>query len=251
MTDFELVRAENPGPFTLSGTNSWLIGRDPAFLIDPGPALPEHLDALERAIVDRGGLGAMILTHDHADHAEAVRPLRRRIEAPLAAARGQVDVLLTDGEAIGPFTVVASPGHAPDHIALVTGGMCFSGDAVLGEGSVFIAPAPGSMSGYLRALRRLRVLDLDTIHPGHGPLVEDPRAKLDEYIAHRLEREQALRRALDDGLRGSAELLDRVWADAVPALRPAAAVTLEAHLGKLEEEGALPAGVERVDFSWL
>lgn len=251
MPDVKLIRADNQGPFTLSGTNSWLVGSEPAFLIDPGPALPAHLDALEREIADRGGLGAIVLTHDHADHAEGVGPLRERVEAPVAAARGAVDLLLADGDTIGPFTVYSSPGHASDHIALVAGGMCFSGDAVLGAGSVFITPAPGAMAGYLRALRRLRALDLDTIHPGHGPLVADPRAKLDEYIAHRLERERRLQEALADGLRSSAELLDRVWSDVPPPLRAAAAFTLEAHLGKLEEDDSLPAGVERGHFSWL
>lgn len=251
MADFELIRAENPGSFTLSGTNSWLVGSDPTFLIDPGPALPAHLDALELAISRRGGLGAIVLTHDHADHSAGVAPVLERVTAPVAATRGAVDTLLTDGDVMGPFTVYSTPGHAPDHIALVAGTMCFSGDAVLGEGSVFIVPAPGAMAGYLRALRRLRGLDLETIHPGHGPLVADPQVKLDEYIAHRLDRERRLRQALDEGLRSSAELLDRVWSEVSRALRPAAAATLEAHLGKLEEEGTLPPGVERSDFSWL
>jgi glyoxylase-like metal-dependent hydrolase (beta-lactamase superfamily II) len=158
-------------------------------------------------------------------------------------------VVLADGDTFGPLTAIATPGHAPDHLAFVAGRACFTGDAVLGEGSVFVAPDPGALRGYLDALRRLRALDLTVLCPGHGPLVLDADAKLDEYIAHRLDRERRLERALADGLRGADELLDRVWSDAPAALRPAAAVTLAAHLDKLAEEGRLPAGVERPRLS--
>jgi glyoxylase-like metal-dependent hydrolase (beta-lactamase superfamily II) len=110
---------------------------------------------------------------------------------------------------------------------------------------VFVAPDPGSLRGYLEALQRLRDMRLEVICPGHGPLVLDANAKLDQYIAHRLDRERRLERALAGGLRTADELLDRVWADAPSALRGAATVTLAAHLDKLADEGRLPAGVER------
>ena len=116
---------------------------------------------------------------------------------------------------------------------------------MLGEGSVFVAPGPGALAGYLDGLRRLRGLGLRRLHPGHGPEIEDADAKLDEYVAHRLEREQRLLAALDDGRRGVDELLDAAWSDAPEPLRPAAAITLAAHLDKLAEEGRLPDGVER------
>jgi glyoxylase-like metal-dependent hydrolase (beta-lactamase superfamily II) len=240
------VRADNPGPFTLSGTNSWLVGRDPAWLVDPGPALEAHLDALAREIDTRGGLAGIALTHDHADHSEAAGWVRRRFpEAVLGAARGAVDHRLADGERFGPLLAVFTPGHAPDHLAYVVEGVGLTGDAVLGQGSVFVYPDPGALSGYLRGLERLRRLDLDFIAPGHGPLVTDPRARLEQYVEHRLDRERQLVTALGDGLRTVDELLDRVWDDAPEDLRPAAAVTLAAHLDKLEEEGRLPPGVER------
>ena len=118
------VRAANPGPFTLSGTNSWIVGRGPAWLVDPGPAVDEHLAALWAEIVAAGRLGGIALTHDHPDHAEAVARDARALHpgAPLAAARGEVDILLRDGDTFGPLEVVATPGHAPDHLAFVTGG---------------------------------------------------------------------------------------------------------------------------------
>src|SRR5262245_23047284 len=112
------IRAANPGPFTLSGTNSWLVGRDPVWLVDPGPALPEHIDALSAEIERRGGLGGIALTHDHADHSEGVPEIRAGFpRARLGAARGDVDVVLTGGSDFGPLEAVRTPGHAPDHLA--------------------------------------------------------------------------------------------------------------------------------------
>jgi glyoxylase-like metal-dependent hydrolase (beta-lactamase superfamily II) len=246
------VRAGNPGPYTLDGTNTWIVGRDPAYVVDPGPALPDHIEAIARELAARGGLGAVVLTHDHHDHADGVGLLRDRFPpAPLAAARGPVDVVLGDGDRLGPLLAVATPGHAPDHLAfLVAGGACFTGDAVLGAGSVFVAPLPGAMAAYLDGLRRLRAHGPAVLCPGHGPVVGDAAAKLDEYLAHREARERRLLAALGDGLRSVEELLDRAWAEVPGPLRLAAAVTLEAHLDKLAGEGRLPPGVERRRYDW-
>lgn len=242
------IRAANPGPLTLSGTNSWVVGRDPAWLIDPGPLLEAHLSALQDALRSRGGLGGIALTHDHLDHSEAVAEMRRRHpDVPLAAVRGDVDVHLRDGDSFGPLRALSLPGHAPDHLVLLAGPVAFTGDAVLGEGSVFIAPDPGAMAGYLAGLRRLRDLGPGILCPGHGPIVTDPRAKLDEYIAHRLDRERRLLDALTEGRRSADELLDRAWPEVPRELRAIAAITLAAHLDKLEDEGRLPDGVERPD----
>jgi glyoxylase-like metal-dependent hydrolase (beta-lactamase superfamily II) len=250
--DILLLRAANPSPLTLTGTNTWLLGRGPTWVIDPGPALEEHLHALFAAIEERGGLGGVLLTHGHADHAEAVPALRARFPAPLAAGRGEAEIELTDGARVGPLTAIFAPGHAPDHFALLGGGACFTGDAVLGSGSVFISPHPGALAGYLGALDRLRRRgDFDVICPGHGPPVWEPRAKLDEYIAHRTDRENGLIMALKAGSRTVDELLDAVWADVPAGLRPAAAVTLAAHLDKLDEERQLPTGVERPTFEGI
>src|SRR5271165_904140 len=218
--DIMRVRAPNPGPLTLSGTNTWLVGRAPTWVVDPGPLLDEHVERL---------LGQ--------------RP------APLAAGRDDADVALAEGVRFGPFEAVATPGHARDHFALIAAGACFTGDAVLGEGSVFISPYPGAMSGYLAALERLRLRDdFDVLCPGHGPPVWEAHAKLDEYIAHRLDRENRLIAALGEDRRTVPELLDAVWSEVPEALRPLATVTLAAHLDRLEEQHALPAGVERPTF---
>ena len=253
--DVALVRADNPSLFTLSGTNTWIVGRAGtgpaasagAWVVDPGPALSAHVEAVAAEVERRGGLAGIALTHDHPDHAEGVGELRKRLggTAPVAGARGAVQVQVRDGEWVGPFEALATPGHAPDHLTYVCGEVAFTGDAVLGEGSVFIAPDPGALAGYLAGLERLRARGLALICPGHGPLVEDPDAKLDEYLTHRLAREQALLDALAAGGRTIDELLDGAWADAPAILRPAATITLAAHLDKLADEGRLPEGVER------
>ena len=220
------VRAANPSPLTLEGTNTYLVQR---WVVDPGPALPDHVAALRQVAND--SIEGVVLTHSHSDHAEGAELL------------GVPVVLPGDGESVGPFTALATPGHSADSVCLLFGRACFTGDTVLGEGSVFIAPGEGSLSAYLDSLRRLRELDLDVLCPGHGPYVRDPAAKLDEYIAHRLDRERRLLDALDAGLRTRDELLDAAWSDTPRDLRPAAALTLEAHLEKLSEEGRLPGGV--------
>jgi glyoxylase-like metal-dependent hydrolase (beta-lactamase superfamily II) len=246
------VRADNPGPLTLDGTNSWIVGSAPAWLIDPGPPQPAHVEALTLELRRRGGLGGIALTHDHADHAEAVPEIRARFpSAPLAAARGDVDIRVADGAHVGPLEALALPGHAPDHVVYLADGLALSGDAVLGRGSVFIAPDPGALRGYLDGLRRLRARRPALLGPGHGPVVTDPDAKLQEYLEHRAGRERRLLDALDAGARTVDALLDGAWSEVPAALRPVAAVTLAAHLDKLQSDGRLPDGVQRPDVSGL
>jgi glyoxylase-like metal-dependent hydrolase (beta-lactamase superfamily II) len=244
--DVARVRADNPSPLTLDGSNSWAVGRDPCWVVDAGPALDEHLDHLSAEVERRGGLGGIALTHRHGDHADGVAGLRERLgPAPVAAATASGEQTpLDDGDAFGPLTAIPTPGHCPDHLAFVAGPLCFTGDAVLGQGSVFVAPQPGALAGYLAALTRLRAMELDVLCPGHGPPVtQAARDKLDEYLSHRRDRERRLVEALAKGLRGNDELLDAVWEDAPAELRGAAAMTLHAHLHKLAEEGRLPSGM--------
>jgi glyoxylase-like metal-dependent hydrolase (beta-lactamase superfamily II) len=240
--DIARVRASNPGPLTLSGTNTWVLGRDPAWVVDPGPALPAHLDAVTAEVARRGGAGAIALTHDHADHAEGAAALAERLGAPLADAG-----TLADGAALGPLRALALPGHAPDHVVFVAGRAAFTGDAVLGEGSVFVA---GDLAAYLAGLRRLRGLGLAVLCPGHGEPVWAPDAHLDAYLAHRAEREARLVGALRAGVRGEAALLDAAWGEVPPELRPVAGLTLRAHLEKLREEGRLPGDAGLPPPAW-
>ena len=220
------VRAENPSPLTLDGTNTYVVN---GWVVDPGPADASHLERIRAAV--GGRVEGVVLTHGHPDHADGADMLGASVLRP------------GDGERAGPFDVIGTPGHSPDSVCLLRGGTCFTGDTVLGEGSVFIAPGEGSLADYLDSLRRLADLELEVLCPGHGPYVWEPRAKLEEYIEHRLDRERALLQALESGLWTHEELLDAAWSDVPEELRPAAELTLQAHLDKLAEEGRLPPDV--------
>ena len=237
--DVARLRADNPGPYTLSGTNTWVVGRDPAWVIDPGPELAEHLDAVVAEVDARGGAGGIAVTHDHLDHVEGVLALRERLgRPPVAAARFAADVRLAEGVRFGPLEARAVPGHAPDHFAFVRDGACFTGDAVLGEGSVFVAE---DLAGYLDALERLRALPLR----GHLPRPRPAGVGAAREARRSTSRTGASASAScsprsTTALREEDELLDAVWDDAPAALRPAAAVTLGAHREKLQAEGRWP-----------
>jgi glyoxylase-like metal-dependent hydrolase (beta-lactamase superfamily II) len=220
----EILRivAPNPGPLTLLGTNTYLVGEGPAYVIDPGPADERHVKAVLDAAEERGGIGGVLLTHSHSDHADAA-PL---LGAPVIEA--------------GPFEVIPTPGHAVDHVCFVHNRVCFCGDLILGEGSSIVPPDGGSLAAYLESLRRVRDLDVELLCPGHGPYVADPKAKVEEYIEHRLERERKLVAALEAGERSRARLLELAWADVPEDMRAAATLAMDAHLQKLEAEGRLP-----------
>ncbi len=228
--DVERLTAPNPGPMTLEGTNTYLIGRDPAVVIDPGPDDSGHIEAIRELTAERGGIGTVLLTHDHRDHSGGVAALG------IEPARPQ------DGETIAGLTAIATPGHAADHLCFLLGDACFTGDLILGEGSTIVGPREtgGSLADYMRSLERLEGLDLVVLYPGHGPEVRDPRAKIDEYIEHRMMRERRLVAALNRGERSRAALLAEVWDDVPEQLRGAAAIAMHAHLEKLEDEGRLP-----------
>jgi len=229
--EVERIVAPNPGPMTLEGTNSYVVGRDPAIVIDPGPDDPGHIAAVQVAAEARGGIGAVLLTHGHSDHTAGVPAL------------GVEPTTLADGESEGPLTALATPGHAADHLCFIAGKTCFCGDLILGWGSAIVPPREhgGSLVDYLASLEKLAALDLELLYPGHGPEIDDPCTKINEYVAHRLDRERKLVEALDSGERSRAKLLDTAWDDVPAELRGAAAVAMQAHFEKLEDEGRLPS----------
>jgi glyoxylase-like metal-dependent hydrolase (beta-lactamase superfamily II) len=226
------IVAPNPGPMTLEGTNTYLYGADPCVVIDPGSEDPAHLEAIGAAAGERGGIGLVLLTHSHADHTTG-------------ADRLDAEALLPehDEEHFG-LRVLATPGHAADHVCFLSAeGVCFAGDLVLGLGSTIVPPGGGALAAYMDSLALLREQALDLIAPGHGPWITDPAAKLAEYVEHRGSRERRLLAALDAGRRSRADLLAEVWDDVPLELLPMAAMAMEAHLEKLEEEGRLPEGL--------
>ena len=200
-------------------------------MVDPGPADPAHLDAVLRAA--GGEIEGIVLTHSHADHAEGAEPLAGRAGVGGGPARGR--------RAGGPVRGARDARPFGRQRLPAAGHGLLHRRHGAGRGQRLHPPGEGSLAAYLDSLRALRELDLEVLCPGHGPYVRDPRAKLDEYIAHRLERERMLLEALEAGARTEDELLDRAWADAPAHLRGAAALTLRAHMEKLEAEGRVPS----------
>jgi len=218
---------------TLAGTNTYLYGSGPCTVVDPGPDVASHLDAVSAAAEARGGIGLVLLTHAHGDHADGAQALGAEV------------VLPGDGEEHGGLRALATPGHAPDHVCLLTAdGVCFSGDLVLGEGSTFVPPDGGSLAAYMDSLRRVQAEPLELICPGHGPWIEDPAAKLAEYVEHREMRERRLLAALQRGERSREALLAEVWDDVPAEVRPAAALVMQAHLDKLAAESRFEADLQ-------
>jgi len=226
------IVAPNPGPMTLEGTNAYLYGADPCVVIDPGSEDAGHLEAIRTAAGERGGIGLVLLTHSHGDHTAGADRL------------GVEVVLPSGGEAHAGLRVLATPGHAADHVCFISAdGVCFSGDLVLGLGSTIVPPGDNSLAAFMSSLRLLQGEEIELIAPGHGPWVTDPAAKLAEYVEHRQMRERRLLAALERGERSRAALLAEAWDDIPVELLPMAAMAMEAHLEKLEDEGRLPDGL--------
>jgi len=218
---------------TLEGTNTYLVGSDPCWVIDPGPDDKDHIDLVRTEAEDRGGIGGVLLTHTHRDHSGGVDALGVEVSH------------VTDGEQAGPLVAIATPGHADDHFVFLTkDGVCFSGDLVLGTGSSFVPPDGGSLAAYMDSLAKVRALAPVLICPGHGPWVTDPVEKLDEYIEHRQARERGLVEAIERGERSRTTLLAEVWSDVPEGLRPAAALVMEAHIEKLSAEGRIEGNLD-------
>jgi glyoxylase-like metal-dependent hydrolase (beta-lactamase superfamily II) len=214
---------------TLEGTNTYLFGSAPCVVIDPGSEDPGHLDAIRSTAAGRGGIGLVLLTHSHGDHTEGADQLDAEV------------VLPAGGEEHFGLRVLATPGHAEDHVCFLTEtGVCFSGDLVLGLGSTIVPPGGNSLAAFMDSLALLQEQEIELIAPGHGPWITDPAAKLAEYVEHRQMRERRLLETLDAGERSRASLLATVWDDIPMELLPMAAMAMEAHLEKLEAEGRLP-----------
>lgn len=249
------VLAPNPSPLTLDGTNTYLLG-DAAtgerIVVDPGPDLPAHRRAVERALAagDAGPV-AVVVSHHHADHAEAAGwaaewgvPLHAFDPDRVPGARplGDGDVLARAGLTL---EAVHTPGHASDHLCLRVAetGAVLAGDHVLGRGTSVVFWPDGDMAAYLGSLERVRRLAPTRLDPGHGPSLDDPAGTIDGYIAHRREREQQIVAALRRGAGTPAGIVAVVYADVDPALHPVAERSVRAHLVAL----AADAQVEILD----
>jgi glyoxylase-like metal-dependent hydrolase (beta-lactamase superfamily II) len=242
---FRTVTAANSSAFTLDGTNTYLAGRDRVIVVDPGPDDPAHVNAVLEGARARGGDVALILvTHGHRDHLGAAAALAAASggSAPIRRWEGG-GASLADGETVEEGGVALralhTPGHAADHVAFYWAAerVLFSGDLILGAGTVVLEPGEGALEEYLASLERVARLDLALIAPGHGSLIEDPAARVAEYLAHRRMREGQVLDALAGGARTPGEIVGVIYRDLDPALHPAAESTVRAHLLKLVREG--------------
>jgi glyoxylase-like metal-dependent hydrolase (beta-lactamase superfamily II) len=249
------LRAPNPGPMTLDGTNGYVVdGGDGRWIVvDPGPDLPEHVDAFVRAAAGAGArIEAIVVTHGHPDHFPAAAPLARATGAPVFAHAGAQfphdrRLVESDRVTVGDATlrVIEAPGHAQDHVVfyLEDERALFTGDVILGRGTVVVAPPGGDMRAYQTTLRRLRdeLPETTAIYGGHGPEIRTPAETIAFYIKHREERETAILTVLAGRPATIPALVTAIYHDVDERLWPAAARQLLAYLIALEHEGRVAA----------
>jgi glyoxylase-like metal-dependent hydrolase (beta-lactamase superfamily II) len=252
------VLAHNPSAFTYYGTQTYLIGEREVAVIDPGPDLPEHLDALAAAIGGRP-VAAIMCTHTHRDHSPAARPLAERIGAPVigcaplaletvglradASFDGDyaADRVLDDGESIKVdgerVKAIATPGHTSNHLCFRYRGALFSGDHVMGWSTTVVFPPDGDMAAYMRSLDKLRQRDDRIYYPAHGPAVTNPQQYVRHLVGHRMQREKQILGLVAEHPRPIPDIVAQAYPGLDPRLTVAAGGSVLAHLLDLERRG--------------
>jgi glyoxylase-like metal-dependent hydrolase (beta-lactamase superfamily II) len=261
------VLAHNPSAFTYFGTQTYLLGENELAVIDPGPDVPEHLDALERAIAGRP-VAAIMCTHTHRDHSPAARPLAERVGAPVVGCAPlaletigpradasfdgdySADRVLVDGETIEiagePIVAVATPGHTSNHLCFAYRGALFSGDHVMGWSTTVVFPPDGDMAAYMQSLDKLRRRDERVYYPAHGPAVTNPQQYVRHLAGHRMQREKQILRLVGERTRDIPDIVANAYPGLDPRLTTAAGGSVFAHLLDLERRGL----VERQQDLW-
>jgi len=259
------ILAHNPSAFTYYGTQSYLVGAHEVAVIDPGPDLPEHLDALEQAIGGRP-VTAIMCTHTHRDHSPAARPLAEATGAPIigcaplaletvgpradASFDGDYapDRLLQDGEEVDvdgkPILAVATPGHTSNHLCFAYEGALFTGDHVMGWSTTVVVPPDGDMAAYMQSLDKLRQREDRIYYPAHGPAVTNPQQYVRGLIGHRMQREKQILKLVGEQARDIPDIVASAYPGLDPRLVTAAGGSVYAHLLDLERRGLVqPDGV--------
>ncbi|HEX2559707.1 MBL fold metallo-hydrolase [Phenylobacterium sp.] len=260
------VVANNPGPFTFTGTGTYIVGRGQVAVIDPGPDQPEHLEAI-LAAVEGERVTHILITHHHSDHSPLAKPLQERTGAPIYGCAVEDKAVADDskvrteaGHDLGfapdvslcgggqviegkGWTVeaIATPGHTSNHIcyALKEENACFTGDHIMGWSTTVITPPDGDMSDYFRSLDLIKSRGFSTLWPTHGPPVRDVTPFIDAYIAHRRSREAQVEKAVRDGYHRIRDMVPVLYADVDPRLHPAAARSVFGHMIDLVRQGRL------------
>jgi len=257
------VIANNPGPFTFTGTGSYIVGQGVVAVIDPGPDDPDHLQALLAAVAGER-VSHILVTHDHLDHSPLAPALKARTGAVVAGCRALAPhaseieaVRMVTGYDVGfapdldlrrggriagqgwTIEAIPTPGHASTHVcyALLEENALFSGDHVMGWSTTVVAPPDGDMSAYMESLEQVRERHFATLWPTHGPPVREVDAFLDAYVAHRLRREAQILSALQAGPARIADLAPRLYADVDASLHSLAARSMLAHMIDLVRRG--------------
>jgi glyoxylase-like metal-dependent hydrolase (beta-lactamase superfamily II) len=268
--------APNPSPMTWRGTNTYLLGTRDLAVIDPGPLMPAHLEAILAALEPGQSISHIVVTHTHTDHSPLAADLSARTGAPVLAfgdaqagrspamtalARGGLagggegidagfrsDITVADGERIigdgWDLEVIHTPGHLGNHVALAWGGQCFTADHVMGWASSLVSPPDGDLTDFMASCARLRARPWDRFHPGHGAPVSDPAGRLDWLIEHRLGREAAILAELADAPATAQDLARRIYTDIPAAVLPAAERNVFAHLVDLQGRSRVAASPE-------
>ncbi len=272
------VVANNPGPFTFMGTGVYIVGARDVAVIDPGPDLPEHIDALKRALAGRR-VSHILVTHTHSDHSPAAKPLKEWSGAPTYAfgphgsgrdakeedgapkveAGGDMefvpDVRVKDRDVLRgngfTFQCVHTPGHTSNHMcfALEEEKALFTGDHVMGWSTTVVTPPDGDMAAYIASVEKLERRDDRVLYPTHGAPVTDPKPFLAAYREHRLDRERQVRASIAAGRDTIPAMVAHMYADVDKRLHPAASRSVLAHLIKLEREGRVVREGERYRLS--
>jgi glyoxylase-like metal-dependent hydrolase (beta-lactamase superfamily II) len=259
------VLAHNPSAFTYFGTQTYLVGERELAVIDPGPDLPEHIDALEKAVGGRRVV-AIMCTHTHRDHSPAAKPLADRTGAPIvgcaalaletvgpradAAFDGDYapDRVLQDGDETAvdgkAIAAVATPGHTSNHLCLAYEGALFTGDHVMGWSTTVVVPPDGDMAAYMQSLEKLRRRDDRIYYPAHGAPVTNPQQYVRSLIGHRLQRERQILRLVGEKPRPIPDIVANAYPGLDPRLVPAAGGSVLAHLVDLERRGLVERDVE-------
>ena len=249
----ECVLAPNPSAWTLDGTNTWIVGEalGPCAIIDPGPLGSGHKAAIEETVERRSSepLG-IFLTHGHIDHAEGASELAHRFGVPLYAwdARSAEETSVgvsrfRNGDRFevngADVRVLPTPGHSSDSVCFVVGTMIITGDTILGRGTTLVAHPDGRLDEYLESLQTLARACKDQgiaqLLPGHGPLLDEPEAVVQAYLQHRFDRLEEVSAAMKAGAVTDEEIVDRVYRDIPPEVRPAALATVRAQIQYLQE----------------
>lgn len=257
------VVARNPGPFTFMGTGTYIIGRGEVAVIDPGPDLPEHLEAILAALEPGERVTHILVTHHHSDHSPLARPLKDKTGAPIygcavgvAAEESTIrteagadfgfapDISLCGGGQVmeGPgwtLEAVATPGHTSNHIcfALKEENALFSGDHIMGWSTTVITPPDGDMTDYMDSLERVKARGFDVLWPTHGPPILKVTPFIEAYAAHRRAREAQVLGAVSQGFERIVDMVPTLYADVDPRLHPAAARSVLGHMIDLVRRG--------------